>query len=129
MRASGLRTHAGQSAFPGGKIDPEDTEDARRTGKPIEQVAALREAVEETGLDPAGVEILGKLDELPLAVSNCRVPPVLGWWASPTPVAVVDTNESALIARAPMWDLLNPANRRTAYVRHGTRTAKKSLFG
>ena len=59
VRADTLRSHAGQPAFPGGKIDPEDYELARQQGVPVGRIAALREAVEETGLDPAGVEILG----------------------------------------------------------------------
>ena len=57
-RATTLRSHAGQIAFPGGRLD--DGDDG-----PI--VAALREAQEETGLDPAGVEVLGTLEEIPLA--------------------------------------------------------------
>ena len=128
VRADTLRSHAGQPAFPGGKIDPEDYELARQQGVPVGRIAALREAVEETGLDPAGVEILGELPTLPLAVSDFRVTPVLGWWASPTRVGVVDTNESALIARVPVRDLLNPANRHTAYVKRGRITHKTPAF-
>ena len=128
VRADTLRSHAGQPAFPGGKIDPEDYELARQQRVPVGRIAALREAVEETGLDPAGVEILGELPTLPLAVSDFRVTPVLGWWASPTRVGVVDTNESALIARVPVRDLLNPANRHTAYVKRGRITHKTPAF-
>src|SRR4051794_18620492 len=51
-RASTLRSHPGQVAFPGGRVDPGDD-------GPI--TTALREAQEETGLDPAGVEVLGPL--------------------------------------------------------------------
>ena len=51
-RASGLRHHPGQIALPGGKVDPDD---------PDEVAAALREAHEEVGLDPAQVEVLGTL--------------------------------------------------------------------
>ncbi|MFC2393143.1 MAG: CoA pyrophosphatase, partial [Rothia aeria] len=61
-------------------------------------------------------------------VSDVRVTPVLGWWASPTRVGVVDTNESALIARVPVRDLLNPANRHTAYVKRGRITHKTPAF-
>ncbi|BAV87202.1 hypothetical nudix hydrolase YeaB [Rothia aeria] len=67
VRADTLRSHAGQPAFPGGKIDPEDYELARQQRVPVGRIAALREAVEETGLDPAGVEILG-------SCRPCRLP-------------------------------------------------------
>lgn len=104
-RAASLNHHAGQVSFPGGRVDPHDD-------GPVG--AALREAVEETGLDPAGVEVLGTLGELPVPVSDHRVTPVLAWWARPSPVAVVDHGESAHVFRAPVADLLDPANRRSA---------------
>lgn len=85
VRAATLRSHAGQPAFPGGKIDPEDYVLAATTGEPVAYIAALREAVEETGLDPAGVQILGQLHTLPLPISNFMVTPVIGWWNSPCP--------------------------------------------
>lgn len=103
-RAATLRSHAGQVAFPGGRIDPGDD-------GPIG--AALREAVEETGLDAAGVEVLGTLPEVPLPHSLHRVTPVLGWWARPTPVRVVDEGESSSVFRVPVADLLDPAHRYT----------------
>ena len=101
-RAATLRQHSGQVAFPGGRIDPGDAGP---------EAAALREAVEETGLDPAGVEVLGTLGELTLAASNHLVTPVLAWWSRPSPVGVVDVGESAAVFRAPVADLLDPANR------------------
>lgn len=107
-RAPTLRSHAGQVAFPGGRIDPGDD-------GPVD--AALREAVEETGLDPTGVEVLGTLPEVPLPFSLHRVTPVLGWWARPTPVRVVDEGESSSVFRAPVADLLDPANRYTTRIR------------
>lgn len=109
-RAETLSSHAGQVAFPGGRIDPGDT-------GPVD--AALREAVEETGLDRDGVEILGTLPELPLPYSSHRVTPVLGWWARPTQVGVVDERESSSVFRVPVADLLNPANRWSTRLRRG----------
>src|SRR5690606_20593910 len=49
-RAHTLRSHPGQVSFPGGALEPADS-------GPVD--AALREAVEETGLDPSGVDVLG----------------------------------------------------------------------
>lgn len=103
-RAATLAHHPGQVSFPGGGIDPEDDGIV---------AAALREAVEETGLDASGVEVLGTLDPLPLPVSANRVHPVLGWWRSPSPVYAADPAETADAFRAPVADLLDPLNRRT----------------
>lgn len=67
-RASHLKHHPGQIALPGGKLEPEDAGP---------EAAALREAQEEIGLDPAGVEILGRLPPHE-TVTNFCVTPVLG---------------------------------------------------
>ncbi|MDM7990204.1 CoA pyrophosphatase [Arthrobacter sp. zg-Y877] len=104
-RAATLNDHPGQVAFPGGSVDASDASVV---------AAALREAEEETGLDPAGVRVLGALPPVGLPVSNFLVTPVLGWWDKPTPVDVVDYGESASVFRVPVADLLNPENRRTA---------------
>ncbi|MFW0112371.1 NUDIX hydrolase [Rothia sp. CCM 9416] len=128
VRSDGLRHHAGQPALPGGRIDPEDYDQAKKTGQTVEQVAALREAVEETGLDASGVRLLGQLPPIDLPVSNYRVTPVLGWWDLPTPVQAVDREESALVVRVPVADLLDPANRHTATVRRGRTTHKSPAF-
>lgn len=66
-RASHLRHHPGQIAFPGGKVDPTDAD-------PV--AAALREAREEVGLDPANVEVLGCFDAHE-TVTGFMVTPVL----------------------------------------------------
>lgn len=101
-RAHDMRSHAGQVAFPGGAIDPDDD---GAVG------AALREAVEETGLDPAGVDVFGTLPALFLPVSDFVVTPVLAWWREPSPVGVVDPTEVASVHRVPLAELLDPANR------------------
>lgn len=107
-RARTLRSHAGQVAFPGGRVDPGDDGIVG---------AALREAREETGLNPAGVDVLGALDAIPLAHSEHMVTPVLAWWRHPSPVGVVDEAESSAVFRAPVADLLDPVHRGVTVVR------------
>jgi 8-oxo-dGTP pyrophosphatase MutT (NUDIX family) len=100
-RAHHMRSHPGQVSFPGGSIDPGEA--------PVE--AALREAQEETGLDPAGVHVFGELPELWLPPSNFAVTPVLGWWQAPTDVSVVSPDEVHDIHRVAISELLDPAHR------------------
>jgi 8-oxo-dGTP pyrophosphatase MutT (NUDIX family) len=102
QRTAHLRSHAGQPAFPGGGIDPADD-------GPVQ--AALREAVEETGLDPDGVEVLAALPELWLPPSGNAVTPVLAWWHRPSEAHAADPGEVAAVARVPIADLADPANR------------------
>lgn len=103
-RAATLSSHPGQVSFPGGRRDPDDA-------NPVD--TALREAQEETGLDPSGVEILATLPELPLAASNHLVTPVLAWWRKPSTVAAVDHAETVDVFRVPVAQLIDPANRCT----------------
>jgi 8-oxo-dGTP pyrophosphatase MutT (NUDIX family) len=101
-RAHDMRSHAGQMAFPGGAVDPDDAD---------EVAAALREAVEETGLDPRGVQVFASLPALFLPPSGFVVRPVLGWWHTPSPVRAVDPREVASVHRVPVADLVAPVNR------------------
>jgi 8-oxo-dGTP pyrophosphatase MutT (NUDIX family) len=104
QRAADMRSHAGQPAFPGGSIDPTDD-------GPV--AAALREAAEETGLDPAGVQVVGTFPQLYLPPSGFSVTPVLGYWQSPVPIGPMDPREVALAERVPVAHLVDPANRLT----------------
>lgn len=106
-RAATLRSHAGQPAFPGGALDPEDGDP--RDGGPV--AAALREAQEEVGLDPGTVQVVGVLPDLWLPTSGFVVTPVVGWWRAPHPVRVVDVAEVAAVARVPLARLTDPAHR------------------
>ena len=118
-RAATLRQHSGQVAFPGGRVD---------AGDAGPEAAAVREAVEETGLDPAGVEVLGALSAFAVPVSNHLVTPVLAWWSQPSPVGVVDAGESAHVFRAPVADLLDPENRRSTVHRRGGTVHRSPAF-
>jgi 8-oxo-dGTP pyrophosphatase MutT (NUDIX family) len=103
-RAATMGHHAGQIAFPGGGVEPSDRDAA---------ATALRESVEETGLDPAGVEVLGALPVLGIPASNNLVTPVLAWWERVSEVAAVDHREAVDVFRMPVADLLAPRNRVT----------------
>jgi 8-oxo-dGTP pyrophosphatase MutT (NUDIX family) len=101
-RAATMRSHPGQVSFPGGALEPDDE-------GPVG--AALREAVEETGLEPTGVDVLGQLPSLFLPPSGYVVTPVLARWREPSAVAAVDEAEVARVVRAPLAEMLDPANR------------------
>jgi 8-oxo-dGTP pyrophosphatase MutT (NUDIX family) len=102
QRSAHLRSHAGQPAFPGGRVDPGD-------GGPVG--AALREAGEETGLDPAGVQVLRTLPALWLPPSGFVVTPVLAWWREPSDVHAASEAEVESVRRVPVAELADPANR------------------
>ncbi|HYX57874.1 MAG TPA: CoA pyrophosphatase [Streptosporangiaceae bacterium] len=104
QRSDGLRLHAGQPAFPGGAIDDGD-------GGPVG--AALREAAEEVGLDPGGVDVVGTLPEVFIERTGFRVVPVLAWWREPSAVAPVDAGEVAAVERVSVAELADPATRLT----------------
>ncbi len=107
QRAATLRRHAGQVAFPGGAVDPSDEHHL---------AAALREAQEEVGLDPASVRPVAELPALYIPRSGFVVTPILAWWERPHPVVAVDPAEVARVAVVPVTALVDPAHRFT--VRH-----------
>ncbi|WP_146841486.1 NUDIX hydrolase [Cellulomonas composti] len=118
-RAASLGHHAGQVSFPGGRLEPDDA-------GPRE--AALREAVEEVGLDPAGVEVLGTLPPLALPVSDHLVTPVPAWWTRPSRVAAVDHAETVDVFRIPVADLLDPVHRGVVVHERAGRTVRTPAF-
>ena len=102
QRSADLRLHAGQPAFPGGAIDATDS-------GPV--AAALREAAEEVGVDPGGVDVVGAVPELFIPRTGFRVVPVLAWWRRPCAVAPVDPAEVAAVQRVTVSELADPAAR------------------
>jgi 8-oxo-dGTP pyrophosphatase MutT (NUDIX family) len=104
VRREHLRTHAGQIAFPGGRLD--SGEEAIS--------AALREAHEEVLLDPSAVEVVGPLDAY-RTVTGYVVTPVLGVIAPDLPLEPHE-HEVADVFEAPLGFLIDLANhhRRTA---------------
>ena len=103
-RADTLASHAGQIAFPGGRLDAGETA--------VE--AALREAMEEVGLDPAAVEVLG-VSEAYETVTGFLVNPVIGWIAEP-PALTARVDEVADLFEVP-WDfLMDMANHRRDFL-------------
>jgi 8-oxo-dGTP pyrophosphatase MutT (NUDIX family) len=101
QRANHMSTHSGQIAFPGGKVDPQDT--SRRA-------TALREAHEEVGLEPRHVQVIG---ELPVYVTGTS------FWVTPVIALVTpgfelrpNADEVQDVFEVPLDFLMNPANHR-----------------
>jgi 8-oxo-dGTP pyrophosphatase MutT (NUDIX family) len=109
VRHERLRTHAGQIAFPGGRIDPGENAVS----------AALREAHEELGLEPASVDLIGSIHDY-RTVTGFVITPVLGV-VPPDLTLTPHEPEVADWFEAPLNFLLDPANhlRRSALL-HGT---------
>lgn len=98
QRSAHLPDHAGQISFPGGRVEDEDEDIV---------AAALREAQEEVGLNPAGVEVLGALEQRG-TISNYRVTPIVGLVEPFDPVPQAE--EVAAIFEVPLDFILDPGN-------------------
>lgn len=109
-RAPKLRDHAGEVAFPGGAREDRDA------GPPA---TAIREAAEETGLDPAAVEPLILLPRLHIAPSRFDVTGVLAHWRTPSPVSAIDPDETSRVMRIALTALADPNNRIMLSTRFG----------
>jgi 8-oxo-dGTP pyrophosphatase MutT (NUDIX family) len=122
QRTSDLRDHAGQIAFPGGKIDADDASPAE---------AALREAREEVGLDPTAVDVIGYLDPY-LTRSGFRIVPVVARVKPFEPI--LNAREVVEAFEVPFDFLMNAAHHQIGYrdwggtrrafysIEHGERT-------
>lgn len=111
VRASALRHHAGQAAFPGGAADAGDD-------GPV--FTALREAREETGIDTTRLQTLAVLEPMFIPPSGFCVVPVLAYSPDPGFVGVVDPGETAVVARVPVRAFINPDNRIMVYRQQNT---------
>jgi 8-oxo-dGTP pyrophosphatase MutT (NUDIX family) len=98
-RTEHLKTHSGQIAFPGGGAEPGDASP---------EATALRETHEEIGLDPARVELLGRLSDYHTR-TDYRVTPVVGVVAPPFELRL-DAREVDEAFEVPLAFLLDPAN-------------------
>lgn len=98
-RTAHLHDHAGQISFPGGRAEPGDASPGE---------TALRETLEEIGLEPERVEILGHLPEY-TTVTGYRVTPVVGLLTPPLELRLYDF-EVAEAFEVPLTFLLDPAN-------------------
>ena len=105
VRSSGLARHAGQISLPGGATDP---------GETLAQ-AALREASEEIGVDPAAVEVLGELTPVHVLVSGFTLHPIVGVMRE-RPTFVAAPGEVEEILEVSLDDL-----RDASRIRRGTR--------
>jgi 8-oxo-dGTP pyrophosphatase MutT (NUDIX family) len=99
-RASTLRAHSGEIAFPGGKFEP---------GEAFPVMTALRETQEEIGLDPASIEVLGLLPPVFTPVSNYLITPVVAYLPSGLGTLTLQSSEVTEVIQASLGRLSDPA--------------------
>ena len=99
QRTERLRSHSGQVAFPGGRVDATDA-------SPEE--TALRETSEEIGLRPAAIEVIGRMPDY-VTGSGYRIVPVLGVVTPPFDL-ILNEHEVDAVFEVPLGFLMNAAN-------------------
>ncbi|HTU98060.1 MAG TPA: CoA pyrophosphatase [Solirubrobacteraceae bacterium] len=120
QRATTLRDHPGEVSFPGG---------AREAGDADPAATAIREAAEETGVDPAAIEPLILLPRLHIPPSRFDVTGVLAHWRTPSPVSAIDPHETSRVMRIPISALADPEHRVTVTAPSGWRGSAFVLDG
>ena len=115
-RTHDVLEHKGEICLPGGSIEPSDRDVVE---------AALREAGEELGIDAAGVDVLGLLDDVHTTVSNYIITPVAGFLAVP-PRVVADPLEVARPIVVPLAMLLSQGVE--AHERRGPDGAVRTIY-
>jgi 8-oxo-dGTP pyrophosphatase MutT (NUDIX family) len=118
-RATSLRAHSGEIAFPGGSYDQEDSSLV---------ATALREAFEEIGLAPARVEVLGLLSPVFTVVSNFLILPVVAYLPSGLGELVTQVAEVAEVLLLPLSGLADPAIAHTEIWSNGGRSRQVYFY-
>lgn len=99
QRALHLKHHPGQISFPGGGVDDDDADI---------YAAAKREAMEEVGIPPENISVVGALNDY-RTISGYTITPVVAF-VDPSFTPVIDTNEVDRIFEVPLAHLMNQAN-------------------
>jgi 8-oxo-dGTP pyrophosphatase MutT (NUDIX family) len=99
QRTETLRSHSGQVAFPGGRIDPTDASP---------EDAALRETFEEIGVPASAIEVIGRMPDY-VTGSGYRIVPVLGIVTPPFELAI-NEHEVDAVFEVPLGFLMTVAN-------------------
>ena len=118
-RATTLRAHGGEIAFPGGSYDPSDSSLV---------ATALREAAEEIGLHPTRVEVLGLLSPVFTVVSNFLILPVVAYLPQGPGQLLAQASEVAEVLLLPLSALSDPAIAHTEIWSNGGRTRPVYFF-
>lgn len=99
VRSDRLPNHRGEVSFPGGAVEPEDSDAA---------ATALRECYEELGIEPRSIEVWGTLSSIYISPSNFQITPAVGYSAS-MPVLHLNTDEVSKVITVTLRELLDPA--------------------